>query len=368
MAISALGTANTIIGPSQYADMVQCLTARFKVDSPADFKPEKGSGLRVSVAQGSGFAAGARVNSTATEQVVISAPSSGSRWDAIVVRVEWQKPEAEIIAIQGNASTIPSVVSSGAGVTNNINRIPGTKYDALLAIVKVTAGRSSIDQIFDMRMWGGDGGPFRVTPDGLANCSHLDCRKGTMITTDRNANTKRLDDDGVWRDVGTASNPWKTWTPTMRYYGNDWYKGGTEGGTEVRLGTAGTYIGKYRVVDGMLDGFVSVTTGPGNHFGTGQISVDLPLPCANSMPDTWSKGHIFISTQNGADQDLDFMLEVLIKSSWRRGVLYTPVSGAYNNLKPHIMGFGNEGIPQLASGYPVGSVYTMHLSYPVEDV
>lgn len=39
MAFTAIATANTTIGPAQYADMAQALAPRFLVDTPNDLQP-----------------------------------------------------------------------------------------------------------------------------------------------------------------------------------------------------------------------------------------------------------------------------------------------------------------------------------------
>lgn len=370
MAVSVLGTANTTIGPSQYADMTQSLTARFKVDGPNDLKPTAGSGLRVSVAAGSGFAAGARINSTATEAVTISAPSSGSRWDAVVLRIDWQKSTADLVAVQGTASAPPSTVTSGSGRTTSINRIPGTRYDALLALVRVSAGRSTVESLLDMRMWGGDGGPYRVTGNGLANSQHLDARVGTWIATDRSTETKRLDDDGTWRAIGTQANPYKTWNPTLRFYDQESVNPPT-GGKLVGLGNAPQVSARYVVTDGWLRGMISIRTGTGNQFGAGPITVDLPLPCAGWQPDVWNQGHIYWDKGNGGQMIADWPAQLLIKAGWTRGLIWAPLNKDDSRLGIHASaapgtGAHSTGTPHNPGGWSLGTVYTFELSYPVD--
>lgn len=363
MAITALATANTTIGPAQYADMAQALAPRFLVDGPTHLQPSYSSGV-VSLQTGAALAAGTRLRVSGTTSVAIPSVASGSRTYSVVIRVDWSKGAADAATLVAVPST--TVNSTSTPNTGQINRIPGVLYDALVAQVTRYAGSTS-GYLVDYRTWGGDGGPLRVTDGALTAPGPLDARVGTIISTDRGLFTKRLDNDGVWRDVGTASNPWKLWTPTLRYYGNN-APNGTSGGTPVNLGTGGAYNARYRVVDGMLDGFVGVTTATGNQFGTGPITFDLPLPCSNWQPDVWNEGHIYTSTANGGDGSFDWLAQVLIKAGWTRALIFAPHSGEYSNLQPHrssATGAAGEGIPRIVGGWSVGAVYTFHVSYPV---
>ena len=156
----------------------------------------------------------------------------------------------------------------------------------------------------------------------------------------------------------------------MRYYGNNVTGFGTSGGTVAGLGTGGTATGRYRIVDGLLDGFVSITTGAGAQFGVGALTFDLPLPCASWQPDTWSEGHIwFAKTTTSGDRDLDFHAQALVKAGWVRAQMFAPVAGNASNLMPHInsnTGAAGEGFPHILGGWSTGSVYTFHICYPVD--
>lgn len=364
MAFTALATANTTIGPSQYADMAQALAPRFLVDTPTHLQPSYSSGT-LYVQPGAALIAGTRVRATGTESIAVPAVASGSRTYAVVIRVDWSKGAADAARLVVLQSA--TVNTSAAADATKINRIPGVMYDALLCTVTRQAGYSSATGFVDYRTWGGDGGPLRVTDQALLTPGLLDARAGTFISTDQGAYTKRLDNDGVWRAVGTDSNPWRIWTPTFRFYGTT-PPNGTTGGTPVTLGTQGTYSGRYRVVDGMLDGFVQVTTGTGNQFGTGAITFDLPMPCASWQADTWSNGHIYTDTSNGGDKNLDWPAQVLVKAGWTRGLIFAPVSGDFVNMEAHrssSTGGPGEGIPYVAGGWSVGAVYTFNVTYPV---
>lgn len=365
MALTALATSNTTIGPSQYADMAQALAPRFLVDSPNDMRPSL-SGSTVSITAGNALVAGTRVRASGTTTVTLPSATSVARTYVVVLRVDWSKgaTDSATLVQLPYTSTATVINQTSTPDTTKVNRIPGVMYDAVLAYVALGTGSTFI---LDFRVWGGDGGPLRVQQAAMDAPTLLDARPGTVISTEKSQFTKRLDSDGVWRDIGTASNPWRMWTPTLRYYGKD-APNGTSGGTPVNLGTGGQYNARYRVVDGMLDGFISVVTGTGNMFGTGALTFDLPLPCAAWQPDVWNEGHVYTSTANGGDGNFDWLAQALIKAGWVRALIYTPHSGDFSNLQPHRAswdGTVGTGIPYIAGGWSVGSVYTFHISYPV---
>jgi hypothetical protein len=345
--------------------MAQALAPRFLVDAPTHLQPAYSAGV-VSLQTGAALAAGTRLRVSGTTSVSIPSVASGSRTYSVVIRVDWSKGAADAATLVAVPSTV--VNSTSTPNSGQINRIPGVLYDALVAQVTRYAG-STTGYLVDYRTWGGDGGPLRVTDGALTAPGPLDARVGTIISTDRGLFTKRLDNDGVWRSVGTASNPWKLWTPTLRYYG-EVGPNGTSGGNPVFLGTNGSYSGRYRVVDGMLDGFIQITTGAGADFGSGSITMDLPLPCANWQADTWSTGHIFTDTTHGGDGNFDWVSQALVKAGWTRALLFAPVSGDFGDLKVHravAPGGGNgTGYPVILGGKSIGTVYTYNVTYPVD--
>lgn len=368
MTITALATSNTTIGPAQFADMQEILSARFKVDSPSDLRPTVGNNRSVSIASGAGFAGGSRIRSTGTETVTCDSQPSGYRYDAICIRIDWTTATQSLVAVKGTSSTVP-VNRSSAPNKAQINRIPGVMYDALVCTVRVSAGSTTVSSLTDYRLWGGDGGPYRTSSEALAAPSLLDARPGTLLTVDKQTYTKRLDDDGVWRDVGTASNPWKIWTPTLRYYGKDPVNG-TSGGTVAALGNGGSMSARYRVVDGMLDGYVYIQPGvTGALYGDGYMTIDLPLACADWQNDTWSMGHLY-TFGYGGDGNFDWHAECLIKAGWTRGMLWTNRRIEDARLWPYECqkqgnGGPGSGTPFILNGFPVG-IWTFHINYPVE--
>lgn len=364
MAFTALATTNTTIGPAQWADMAQAMAPRFLVDAPNHLTPSYNNG-NVSVTSGAALVAGTRIRATGTNVVSVPSVSSGTRTYAVVLRVNWSKGATDAATLVA----IPSTSINGSSTANpdQINRIPGVMYDALICLVTRSAGTSTAQSFTDMRMWGGDGGPVRVSDGAMNNPGLLDARAGTMISTDQGVFTKRLDNDMVWRAVGTDSNPWKIWTPTMRFYGNNPVNG-TSGGTVAGHGNGSMVTARYRVVDGMLDGYVYIRAGvTGATWGDGAVTVDLPMACANWQEDTWSMGHLY-TTGYGGDGSYDWHMEALIKAGWTRALLWTNRYIDDTRLWPFTVQTPNQGpgtgTPFIQGGYPVGTI-TLHLNYPV---
>lgn len=367
MAITALATTNTIIGPAQYADMAQALAPRFLVDEPSHLQPSYSRG-DVGVTSGAALVSGTRVRVTGTEYVAIPSVSSGTRTYSVVLRVDWSKGASDAATLVALPTT--SINATSSPNTNLINRIPGVMYDALLCTVTRRAGTSVAQDFVDLRMWGGDGGPIRVGDAAMNSPALLDARAGTMISTDQGVFTKRRDNDMVWRAVGTDSNPWRLWTPTMRFYGNS-VPNGTSGGTVAGHGNGSSVTARYRVVDGMLDGYVFIQAGAtGATWGDGPVTIDLPIRCASWQRVTWSMGHLF-TTGYGGDGSYDWHMEALVQAGWTRAMLWTHPRIEDTRLRPFKVqtpgqGTGT-GTPYISGGYPVGEI-TLHLNYPVSEV
>lgn len=362
MAITALATQNTQIGPAQFADMAEVLTAPAKVDSPTDLRPTRGTGRSLTIAAGAGTAGGSRIRSTGVETITLDAQSSGTRWDAVCLRIDWSTSVVRPVVVKGAGTTIPINTSSAADPAK-VNRIPGVLYDHMICCCSVAA--SGISNLIDYRMWGGDGGPYRVSEGALGSPTLLDARPGTWIATDQSTLTKRLDDDGTWRSVGTQANPWKTWTPTLRYYGSG-TPNGVSGGTVAGMGNGGSLTGRYRIVDGVVDAYAYCSAGStGATWGDGSMTMDLPVAASNAMGNLWAMGHLF-TTGYGGDGSFDWHAEGLIQNNWTRMMLWTNSRIDDNRLLPYRcqrpQGGPGTGVPYINGGYPVG-IWTFHINY-----
>lgn len=111
-----------------------------------------GQDRTVSIAAGSGFGHGVADTSDANETIQLDTISSGSRWDLIAMRRDWQ-PAA------GGPSAFVKVTGTGtkqlpAGRLND----PGVQDDQPLALVQVSAGQTQPTAIVDLRVWSSNGG------------------------------------------------------------------------------------------------------------------------------------------------------------------------------------------------------------------
>ena len=82
----------------------------------------------------------------ASTTLTLTAPTTGSRWDLIALRRDWNTRTVTPIVIPGSASRdIPGARKQGPGVLD----------DQPLALVRVTAGSSAVAEIVDLRCWAG---------------------------------------------------------------------------------------------------------------------------------------------------------------------------------------------------------------------
>lgn len=134
--------------------------AKYGVRSPADWKVTAvaGQDRTVSIAAGRGFGHGVTDKTVANETIQLDTVSSGSRWDLIACRRDWN-PTAGISAfvkVNGGAS---------ATIPGGRNSTPGNIDDQPLALVQVTAGQTQPTDIIDLRTWAGDGGGLVANHD-----------------------------------------------------------------------------------------------------------------------------------------------------------------------------------------------------------
>ncbi|SEE82261.1 hypothetical protein SAMN04489740_2677 [Arthrobacter alpinus] len=115
----------------------------------------------LNVAAGKAHGYGVSDTAETTQTVQCSTLASGTRWDLIVVRRNWQP-------LLGGPSTLVAI--QGGSTTPNIETLrtkgPGVEDDQPLALVKWVGGVNTPSQIIDLRCWAGNGG--MVAADVLA--------------------------------------------------------------------------------------------------------------------------------------------------------------------------------------------------------
>jgi len=121
-----------------------------------DFKviahPSIANAVLVKAGKAHGF--GVTDTATADQPVQCGTISSGTRWDLITVRRNWQ-PAA------GGPSTLEAVPGGAVAEIPTSRKVgPGVEDDQPLALVKWKAGLSAPEQIIDLRVWTSNGGLY----------------------------------------------------------------------------------------------------------------------------------------------------------------------------------------------------------------
>lgn len=148
MTITNVGYAGQI-GAAEWAGAIPRLgNAVQGVDDFASFGVSIAGGTRaLSVAAGLAWASGVAATSNAVESVSLASVPSGMRWDMIVLRFVWATKTTSIAVIQGGSNMeLPTR-------TNN----PGVQVDMPLALARVAAGQTAVQEVIDLRVIPGDG-------------------------------------------------------------------------------------------------------------------------------------------------------------------------------------------------------------------
>jgi hypothetical protein len=139
----------------QWAQLVPAVgAAQYGVVGAGDWKVTSHPVLdkAVLVAAGSGWGPGVFDTSDAPATVQCDALTSGTRWDLITAKRDWQ-PTA--------GATVFSKVTGGAVKTLPARFTdPGEQDEQPLALVQWTAGQTQPTAIVDLRCWAGNGGMF----------------------------------------------------------------------------------------------------------------------------------------------------------------------------------------------------------------
>ena len=132
---------------------------RFRVNSSTDWAvtADGATARTVNIAAGMAAACGVVDITTATESLTFAANVGGSdRFDAVVATFDWTGLTITFQVIQG--TTVPPVVVRTGSVVDGtkINWLPGLRYDAVLAIIRVRPSVSLLApaDLYDSRPWG----------------------------------------------------------------------------------------------------------------------------------------------------------------------------------------------------------------------
>lgn len=212
--------------------------APFRVKSSSDWPISVVGGVDRTLRIGTGVAQACGVTDTtnAAEDIQFPANSSGAtRYDALVARFDWTSTAVTFGYVTGGAT--PPALQLTTPVDNaKINRIPGTRYDALLAVVPVTSGvgtfpTSGAGAFVDCRPWGGIAGPLVIPTSSYRD--RVDVPLGGQLFTDDTDKLYR-NDAGSLVQVGSVEY--------MPFLGEANGSNGTAGSAGVNVASAAVTV------------------------------------------------------------------------------------------------------------------------------
>lgn len=167
--------------------------------------------------------------------------ASGSRWDTVVVRRNWGNSTAQLMVLQGG--TTKAVAASRT-------KDPGlTTSDQPIALIRVQAGMTAVQEVVDLRCWAGAGGGVVALDE--AALGYLD-DIGTVVRIGNSWWIRSRNSAGnpVWQEDKHPAPPAAPPPPNLQYRG--------------RSGI--TYL---------QSGFTLVTT---DNFGVGRVNFPSAFP------------------------------------------------------------------------------------------
>ncbi len=143
MALTNIGYDGTVNEPG-WAKLSQYLGRKYAFGGSADFAPSAVSGVdrTTRIATGVSYGYGVLVTSDANVDVQSATLGSGTRWDTVVLRRDWQTNTSSIVVITGTAT---EQVAAG------LNANPGVIDDMPLALVQITFGTQAPTAVRDLR-------------------------------------------------------------------------------------------------------------------------------------------------------------------------------------------------------------------------
>jgi hypothetical protein len=147
LAISSAGF-DGVVDEVQFARMAAFMGSQYAVGLSTDLKPSVVSSAdrTVAIAPGTAFGHGVLSVSDATVNLQGAIVTSGTRWDTVVLRRDWQAPggTATFMLLQGSSTKL---------VATSRQNTPGVLDDQLIALVRFQAGQNLAQEIVDLRSW-----------------------------------------------------------------------------------------------------------------------------------------------------------------------------------------------------------------------
>lgn len=191
MTFTVAGFAGSV-DEDQWGQILARAGGDYSVGGPGDLKVSivTGGGDRVvRVAAGSAYARGVLATETGTTDLTLSSVGSGSRWDTIVLRRDRNEGTAQLLVLTGTAS---QAYAAGRKVM-----WADGQDDQVLALARVTAGQSQVQEVSDERCWVANGGMVAASIRVLGTLAGA----GTSVWVGDTLWRKRVTDGGVVETV-----------------------------------------------------------------------------------------------------------------------------------------------------------------------
>lgn len=152
MTIRSVGYDGSIGEVDWSAYLAPYLGAPDMVARQGDFKVSATTGLSVQVAPGLAHGFGVTDVSDAAEVIQLDAATSGTRFDCVVLRRDWSgQSNTPTGAATGGRTTVGFVKGGASQIVPPLQRSGGQLTEHALALVKVTAGASTVQVVDDLR-------------------------------------------------------------------------------------------------------------------------------------------------------------------------------------------------------------------------
>lgn len=298
------------------------------VAGASDLKPSSSGTRTIALAAGTALACGIRYAESAATSAVLPANTSGQpRFDLVGLRFTWgASPSVTVFSKQGTPGASPSSPAP--------TRTPGVVYEMVLAVVYVRSGVTTISagDVYDTRVWGGVGGPYRAVQ--ATNLARVDLPLGAEILVGTSLYQVTVQTPAAATIGYTVIDPqttaWKSFVPNIY-------------NSAGQLVTASTFWkdGRYRIADGVcrfkvrlgLYGTIGGWTNPdGIAYG-----MALPTAVGAQLTDQWADAEVMYPSWPWMPG------KMLLRENATRGLFY--VASNPNDVRIRVM----NGRPELVT-------------------
>ncbi len=293
-----------------------------------DLKPSSSGTRTIALAAGTALCCGVRYAESAATSAVLPANTSGQpRFDLVGLRFTWgASPSVTVFSKQGTPAASPSSPAP--------TRTPGVVYEMVLAVVYVRSGVTTISagDVYDTRVWGGVGGPYRANQ--ATNLARVDLPLGAEILVGTSLYQVTVQTPAAATIGYTVIDPqttaWKSFVPNIY-------------NSAGQLVTATTFWkdGRYRIADGVcrfkvrlgLYGTIGGWTNPdGVAYG-----MALPVKVGAQLTDQWADTEVMYPSWPWMPG------KMLLRENATRGLFY--VASNTNDVRIRVM----NGRPELVT-------------------